>query len=156
MFFIILQAMYLVRAITLDFHQDLASNTTTILHKYSMYSIGDVYGYTLPLISANCKLYTGTSSSPLKVYIGILTSPEMYSLPLHSLSLNCSYNFSSIPNLVPFSSNFLERKISSTEMYNLLVVSCDTSTHLSLTATSINPYGHLEGEYIYLIPVIPT
>jgi hypothetical protein len=55
--------------------------------------------------------------------------------------------------MVSVEEGILTRKITTKGIYALVAVVCDEKYHIDITVEYLNPYGHLSGDYILLIPV---
>ena len=127
------------------------SNTSLILHKFPMYSIGDLYGDNDPYIKATCIFHIGKKSASYG-FVGILLTSELSSLKLSSLTV-CSTNPKSEFHIVNSSAGFIERNIEHKGVYNLIVIACGKNLFIDVKVEALNPHGYLGADQILLIPV---
>jgi hypothetical protein len=140
----------LVSSNLLKFSENLKGPGYWVLHKYSMYSNSDIYGPQSPYLNITCKNYLGVPVKSLG-HITIL-QPSLYKdINISTICTNSSTNYTAQAEL---SANSLYIPIKVSGVYSIIISLCEeVSVNIEVYIQSMNPYGEVNGDYVYLIPV---
>lgn len=120
-------------------------------YKFAMYKYGDIYGAFHPELNITFNKNLLKKSRNISAYILGPNDIDTKTDFLSNISAYCSspaiaYHISSN------TSSFVKR-VDSTGIYTLYILACDKSYNYELTVSTLNPYGHLPGDFIMLLPV---
>lgn len=114
--------------------------------KFSMYEAGDLFGMQKPFMNVSVLDAVGKGN-----YFGVMIDSLYQNLRNEDLLDLCKFNNYSFENVEQGRSIY--KKIEKSGLYAVVVLVCNPSLEFSFEIQSKNPFGHLTGDHIFLIPV---
>jgi len=114
--------------------------------KFSMYKAGDMFGMQKPFINVSVVGAIGEGN-----YFGVMIDSLYQNLRSEDLTSLCKFNNYSFEKVEQGKTFY--KKIEKSGLYAVVVLVCKPSLEFDFEIQSKNPFGHLTGDHILLIPV---
>jgi hypothetical protein len=119
--------------------------------KFSMFKLGDMFGNRSPFLNVTVEHVIGKKSlfavMKEEEYLQVYQETD----PVSACKGKIKFQMKSLSP----GKNFY-RKVDSTGLYTVVMLVCDNDLEVKLNIQSINPFGHLTGGYVLLLPVRKT